>query len=72
MSNYSNSLKKNNPTFQVTLTDEMEEHLMQCTTISDQIRFLHSLSFTTGQIAKVLDIKYQHANNVINRPLKRG
>lgn len=72
MSNYSDSLKKNNPSNLVTVTTEIEEMLCQCTTVSDQIRKLHALSFSTGQIAKVLDIKYQHANNVINRPLKRG
>jgi len=38
---------------------------------SNAIRGLSSLGFTKGQIAKALDIRYQHARNVLSRPLKR-
>lgn len=38
---------------------------------SDAIRGLHALGFTAGDISRMLGIIYQHARNVILRPLKR-
>ena len=39
-------------------------------TKSAQIRFLFSKGLTRGQIAKALDIRYQHVRNVLITPLK--
>jgi hypothetical protein len=44
------------------------EHL---TTKSAKIRAMRADGFTTGAISKALNIRYQHARNVIIQPLKR-
>jgi|SRR5256885_2110729 len=38
---------------------------------SNAIRGLASLGLKTGPISKLLDIRFQHARNVLTRPLKR-
>lgn len=38
---------------------------------SQKIRHLHSLGYKTGEIAKLLEIRYQHARNVIITPVKK-
>jgi hypothetical protein len=40
-------------------------------TKSAAIRGLHALGFTASEIAKMLGVIYQHARNVILRPMKR-
>ena len=40
-------------------------------TKSAKIRALHAQNWTTGDIARTMDIRYQHARNVIMQPLKR-
>lgn len=40
-------------------------------TKSATIRHLHSEGLTTGQIAKVLGIRYQHARNVLVTPVTK-
>lgn len=39
--------------------------------VSKTIRQLHSEGFTTGQIAKMLNKRYQHVRNVLTQPLKK-
>ena len=41
-------------------------------TTSAKIRALHAKGYKTGEIARHLQIIYQFARNVINRPLKRA
>lgn len=41
-------------------------------TKSAKIRKLAASGVTTGEIAKVLDIRYQHVRNVLTTELKRG
>ena len=48
-----------------------EVDLSNCTNKSEKIRYLHSLGYKTGEIAKLLDIRYQHARNVIITPVKK-
>lgn len=38
--------------------------------VSKTIRELHSCGFTTGQIAKMLNKRYQHVRNVLTEPTK--
>lgn len=44
--------------------------LSSFSTKSSKIRYLHSLNFSRGQIAKFLDIRYQHVRNVLITPVK--
>ncbi len=41
-------------------------------TKSDAIRELALKGYTTSEIANAMGIKYQHARNVLSRPLKRN
>lgn len=41
-------------------------------TKSAKIRKLAASGVTTGEIAKVLDIRYQHVRNVLTTQLKKG
>lgn len=44
----------------------------QFKTKSARIRYLHSLGFKVKDIAKHMNIRYQHARNVLTMELKRG
>lgn len=39
--------------------------------VSKTIRELHSAGYTTGQIAKMLNKRYQHVRNVLTEPTKK-
>jgi hypothetical protein len=39
--------------------------------VSKTIRELHSIGYTTGQIAKMLNKRYQHVRNVLTEPTKK-
>ena len=41
-------------------------------TLSSKIRTLYSMEFPKGQIAKLVNRRYQHVRNVINQPLKKS
>ncbi len=41
-------------------------------TVSAKIRYLDSLGFPRGQIAKTLDIRYQWVRNVLITPIKKA
>lgn len=47
-----------------TLSTKQQQHLSTLDTKSKMIRYLTKEGFTTHQISKVLNIKYQHVYNV--------
>jgi hypothetical protein len=51
-------------------TMSAEDFLKEQGTKSNAIRALAALQVPTAAIAKYLDIRYQHARNVLQRPLK--
>ena len=53
-----------------TLTSVQTKTLTRCSTKSAQIRYLTSQDWTRGQIAKKLNIRYQHVRNVQITPVK--
>ena len=52
------------------LTVEIKKHLETLPTKSAKIRYLDNNVFTRSEIAKVLDIRYQHVRNVLEMPVK--
>lgn len=50
----------------------VEELLKEHKTKSNVIRFLSSQGKTRSEIAKLLNIRYQHVRNVLTTPLKKG
>lgn len=52
------------------LTKPQLKTLSNCPTKSAKIRYLTSLRWTRGQVAKHLDIRYQHVRNVLITPVK--
>lgn len=55
----------------ITLSHVQQEVYGTLKTKSAQIRYLNSEGFTRSQIAKYLDIRYQHVRNVLTTELKR-
>ena len=49
-----------------------EKELESMTTKSAKIRFLDSQGLTRSEIAKRLDIRYQHVRNVLITPVKKA
>lgn len=54
-----------------TQNPKVDTILKKDTTKSQKIRELDSLGLTRSQIAKVLNIRYQHVRNVLITPLKK-
>lgn len=52
------------------LSKTQKEQLDKLETKSAKIRFLNSIGYSRGQIAKTLDIRYQHVRNVLITPIK--
>ena len=52
------------------LTKSQLTHITGLPTTSSKIRYLDSLNYTRGQIAKYLGIRYQHVRNVLITPVK--
>jgi len=50
---------------------DVQTLMNQHKTKSAVIRFLHKEGLKRGEIAKLLDIRYQHVRNVLVTPLKR-
>jgi hypothetical protein len=48
----------------------IDEELMNLTTVSSKIRYLHNLGWKRSAIAKKLNKRYQHIRNVLLTPLK--
>lgn len=57
----------------VTVTDEITQIVNdENLTMSSKIRQLASLNVPRGQIAKLVNRRYQHVRNVLTTPLKRS
>ncbi|TXH42031.1 MAG: hypothetical protein E6Q97_36440 [Desulfurellales bacterium] len=62
---------------QVTTTTTTEttfdgaQYIKECGSVSSAIRKLHSEGKTRGEIAKMLNKRYQHVRNVLLTPLKK-
>ena len=59
------------------LNNKQSERLQSFTTVSGQIRYLHSLEFTRSEIQTKIklcglnrNIRYQHVRNVLITPIK--
>jgi hypothetical protein len=59
------------PTYGRTECPTRDEALAHYGDTSKAIRGLAASGYTKGAIAKHLDIRYQHVNNVLNTPLKK-
>jgi hypothetical protein len=54
------------------LTDtQVNAELEKLSTTSGKIRYLDSIGWTRGAIAKKLDKRYQHVRNVLITPIKK-
>ena len=54
------------------LTKAQNTKLNSFTTKSAKIRYLDSLDYSRGEIAKALNIRYQHVRNVLITPIKNA
>jgi hypothetical protein len=52
------------------LSKTQKDQLDKMETKSSKIRFLNSIGYSRGQIAKYLGIRYQHVRNVLITPIK--
>ena len=52
------------------LAPKLEAELAQCQTTAAKIRLLDANKVARGDIARVLNIRYQWVRNVLNTPLK--
>lgn len=59
-------------TYDLTVSQDAGHDLSNFKTTSAKIRYLDSTGMKRAQIAKVLNIRYQHVKNVLDQPLKRG
>jgi hypothetical protein len=62
--------KNNTKTVTITTVDQLIS--MGHTTTSSQIRYLNSIGWKRGDIARLLNKRYQHVRNVLITPLKKG
>ena len=53
------------------ISKTLETKLESLPTKSARIRYLDSEAFTRSEIAKILNIRYQHVRNVLITPLKK-
>ena len=53
------------------ITNDLDKELAKLPTTSARIRYLDSTNLTRSQIAKKLDIRYQHVRNVLITPIKK-
>lgn len=53
------------------LDSKLQSALEECATTSAKIRMLNSEGFSRGDIARILDIRYQWVRNVLITPLKK-
>ena len=54
------------------LAKDVQAALDEMTTTAARIRFLDSKDFSKGDIARILNIRYQWVRNVLNTPLKKA
>ncbi len=62
------SMKKVAPKLEKNIT----EALNKLPSVSAKMRFLDSEGFSRGDISRILDKRYQHVKNVLDRPLKKS
>lgn len=55
-----------------TLAKAVQEGLDACTTTAAKIRYLDVAGHPKGDIARILNIRYQWVRNVLNTPLKKA
>lgn len=60
-----------NTLYEIPTTVSVNDQLSQLSTTSSKIRFLLENGYTRSQIAKVLNIRYQHVRNVQITPIKK-
>jgi hypothetical protein len=53
------------------INDEITSKLESIETVSGKIRYLASLGWKRGAIAKHLNKRYQHVRNVLTAPVKK-
>lgn len=53
------------------LDKNIESKLNELTSTAAKVRYLHSEKFERGDIARILDIRYQWVRNVLITPLKK-
>lgn len=64
-------MTKSNTQAQPDVYSDLDIELSKLTTTSAKIRYLNSLQWKRGPIAKKLDIRYQHVRNVLITPIKK-
>ena len=53
------------------IENDLDNELAKLPTTSARIRYLDATNLTRSQIAKKLDIRYQHVRNVLITPIKK-
>jgi hypothetical protein len=53
------------------LEKAQNEALAKCASVSAKMRYLDAQGFTRGDISRILNKRYQHVKNVLDRPLKK-
>lgn len=51
-------------------TNKIKKHCDSLPTTSAKIRYLTSEGYSRGEVARLLDIRYQHVRNVLVTPVK--
>lgn len=64
-------MSKTNKSTNPTTTHNLEELMSKYQTKSGVIRFLDAEGMKRGEIAKLLNIRYQHVRNVLITPIKK-
>jgi|1185.fasta_scaffold563892_2 hypothetical protein len=54
-----------------TTQNDISQQLSLLSTTSSKVRYLDSKNYSRSQIAKILNIRYQHVRNVLITPLKK-
>jgi hypothetical protein len=57
--------------YEIPVTEkDINSEMINMTTMSSKIRYLHQKGFTRTQISKTLNIRYQWVRNVLITPIK--
>ena len=54
------------------ISDDLKSKLIALPSVSAQMRLLESEGFKRARIAKILNKRYQHVKNVLDKPLKKN
>jgi hypothetical protein len=66
-----NTIVEQTESTEIKLTKAQQSQVAAMETISARIRYLSGEGYEVRAIAKILNIRYQHARNVLHTPLKR-